>query len=410
MQPLSYKNQKRFYPAVLAALMIAQGMITFNPLMPRAQSWLGFGLSLVTILLLGWSLRRWLAERRLRFFLEGSLDAVQNPITVTDLNMNWVFVNKVTESLLKQHHLDKCSVIGKHCSNWKADICGTDKCGIASLRAGRPQTHYQQEYPDRPSTRMQVDTSYILDDANNPIGHIEIVTNVDAESKLKSTAENIASALEETSASLEELTASTQQSAAHCQNADELMSQSHQTIQQTNNIINQFNQSMQQIQKASEETSRIIKTIDEISFQTNLLALNAAVEAARAGEAGQGFAVVADEVRNLAHRAAESAQSTAELIEKTVSQVRQGNILLGNTNQEFKKVVDLSQLTKEKIAEIALSAKEQAQGIEQINEAVNQMSHVIQSAAGGASDPSLRPAAQCKRLARPLVQEQTFHE
>ena len=119
-----------------------------------------------------------------------------------------------------------------------------------------------------------------------------------------------------------------------------------------------------------EETSKIIKTIDEIAFQTNLLALNAAVEAARAGEAGAGFAVVADEVRNLAMRAAEAAKNTASLIESTVKKVREGSSLVQGTSSDFSRVASSSAKMSELIGEISAASHEQAQGIEEVNKAV----------------------------------------
>ncbi len=143
---------------------------------------------------------------------------------------------------------------------------------------------------------------------------------------------------------------------------------------------------MGEISTASEETQKIVKTIDEIAFQTNLLALNAAVEAARAGEAGAGFAVVADEVRNLAMRAADAAKSTAGLIEGTVKKIKDGVDLVGTTNEDFSKVAESSSKVGELLVEIAAASKEQSLGIEQINTAVTEMDKVTQQNAAGSEE------------------------
>ena len=178
----------------------------------------------------------------------------------------------------------------------------------------------------------------------------------------------------------------TKQNADNASTADKLMKDSKLMVEKANGSMTELTQSMEDISKASDETSKIIKTIDEIAFQTNLLALNAAVEAARAGEAGAGFAVVANEVRNLAMRAAEAAKNTSVLIEGTVKKVREGSELVERTGGAFAEVSRSAAKVADLVAEIAAASSEQAQGIDQINKAVAEMDKVTQQTAANAEE------------------------
>ncbi len=195
-----------------------------------------------------------------------------------------------------------------------------------------------------------------------------------------------AASIEESSSSMEEMSSMTKKNAENAGQADSLMQDANQVVQRANASMDQLIKSMQDISKASEETSKIIKTIDEIAFQTNLLALNAAVEAARAGEAGAGFAVVADEVRNLAMRAAEAAKNTAQLIEGTGKKVHEGSRLVTTTNEEFAQVAQSAAKVGQLIAEISAASKEQSSGIEQVNIAITEMDKVVQQNAANAEE------------------------
>lgn len=195
-----------------------------------------------------------------------------------------------------------------------------------------------------------------------------------------------AASLEETVASLNSMSSTTDMNAQNANEAKNMMDQAMVIVTKVNEHMEEMTTAIEEITNSSEATGKIIKTIDEIAFQTNLLALNAAVEAARAGEAGAGFAVVADEVRNLAMRAAEAARNTNQLIENTIKAVHNGNNLTKSTKEAFAENIEISEKITGIVSEIAITSREQADGIAQINKAIAEMNRLTQQVASNAEE------------------------
>jgi len=214
-----------------------------------------------------------------------------------------------------------------------------------------------------------------------------------ASSQISGSSQQLAEGSQEQAASVEQITSSlaetkatVDQNAENAREADILSSDANDAAKLGYTHIQELSTSMIEINDSSREIEKIIKTIDEIAFQTNLLALNAAVEAARAGEHGLGFAVVAEEVRNLAQRSAEAAKDTANIIERSIEQVRRGNEITDETNKAFKDILEKVKKTGDITGEIAMASKEQAQGIQQITEAIAQVDSVTQTMASGSEE------------------------
>lgn len=188
------------------------------------------------------------------------------------------------------------------------------------------------------------------------------------------------------SASVQELSASIghvndqiQHNASSVAQTTEIVGETAKLVDTCNTQMSTMLESMNDINQSSQEISKIIKVIDDISFQTNILALNAAVEAARAGTAGQGFAVVADEVRNLATKSAEAAKETSALIEGSLQKVDIGNKNAMDTAEVLKSIVENTMQINSLVTEIGEASEEQAHSVSEINQNVEQISNVVQT-------------------------------
>jgi methyl-accepting chemotaxis protein len=161
----------------------------------------------------------------------------------------------------------------------------------------------------------------------------------------------------------EELIASIGEIGRQISQAAEVASNSVVEAQTTNEHMAQLTNTVQQIDE-------VVSLIRNIAGQTNLLALNATIEAARAGEAGRGFAVVASEVKSLAVQTAKATEQIAGQIEAVQSSTRVA--------------VDAIRRNTERMREIDGYTSAVAASLQQQDNATDEISHNVASAATGA--------------------------
>ena len=242
-----------------------------------------------------------------------------------------------------------------------------------------------------------------------------------------STTEQAAS-IQETVSTLDEITSMVNTSVDGAQNSAKKAEESHTIANDGKEVVKEMMTSMEEIDrsnrnimeeisKSNERISSITKVIDEISqkttvindivFQTKLLSFNASVEAARAGEHGKGFAVVAEEVGNLAQMSGKASNEISDMLQESINRV---NEIINETNRNVQKlinegnekvkrgvtiadrcgkvlddVVDNAAIVKNMMNEVLVASKEQADGVRNITQAMNQLDQTTHANANAAN-------------------------
>lgn len=210
----------------------------------------------------------------------------------------------------------------------------------------------------------------------------ETVTTVEEISKTSEEASGRASAVSENARKAEEVGRVGRKA------VDEAVSAMGEVRTQVETIADRILALAEQAQAIGE----IIATVNDISEQTHMLALNASIEASRAGEHGRGFAVVAAEVKALADQSKRATTQVRQILghiqkathtavlstEEGTKSATSAMRVVGEAGATIQTLSELLGHASIAAAQITGSAAQQVTGINQIRQAMREISQASQ--------------------------------
>lgn len=157
--------------------------------------------------------------------------------------------------------------------------------------------------------------------------------------------------------------------------AQESVARTLHSISGIRDTVQETGKRLKRLGERSQEISRIIDIISNISERTTVLALNASMQATAAGEAGRGFSVIAEEIQHLAESSREStdqigalvrniqqeANTTIATMDQTISEVVDGSALAEQAATQMQNSLDATNELVQSVEKIAADSAEQVQ-------------------------------------------------